>query len=128
MHVLVTESVFGDSDAVVAELRALGHQVSTCHGDGGMCRAVAAGSICPLDGPVGVDLLIDVRGFEPEFTAREFGAVCAIRAGIPVALVSTAPHHLPELPAGLAGHAWTYSADQVEMACADVQGTRCPPR
>ncbi|HEY2724880.1 MAG TPA: hypothetical protein VGI84_09355 [Pseudonocardiaceae bacterium] len=120
MHVLVTEAIFGESDTAVAELRAMGHQVSTCHGDGGMCRAVSEGTGCPLDDSRPVDLVVDVRGFQPDLTAREFGAVCAIRAGVPVALVSTVAHQRACFPAELAHRAWSYSADQLSEACDDV--------
>jgi hypothetical protein len=122
MHVLVTESVFGDADAARRELCARGHEVSTCHGDGGVCRAVAPGGTCPLDAQRPVDLVIDVRGLDgKELTTREYGAVCAIRAGVPLALLSTIPSQRPPLPAELARHAWTYPGDQLGKACADVQ-------
>lgn len=124
MHVLVTESMFGDADTAHEKLRAHGHEVSTCHANGGVCRAVSPGDFCPLDGDRTVDLVIDVRGLDDEeLTAREYGTVCAIRAGVPLAVVSAIPSHPPVLPPGLSRHAWAYSADQLDRACADARNS-----
>src|ERR1700753_2608005 len=101
MHVLVTESAFGESARLVASLRRIGTQVSTCHGRVGVCRAFAPGDRCPLDRGHPADLVIDVRDQSAQLTARESGVVCGTRAQLPVVLVS-ATREVPVLvPAGL---------------------------
>ncbi|RSD11657.1 hypothetical protein [Amycolatopsis eburnea] len=100
MHVLLTEASFGDADSLVQPLRDAGCLVSRCHDRTGLCRALAPGGRCPLDEPFAQpDLVVDVRGREPELTAREFGVVCAVRDHVPVALVS--PDVRAEIPPGL---------------------------
>ncbi|ADJ47228.1 hypothetical protein AMES_5403 [Amycolatopsis mediterranei S699] len=102
MHVLLTEASFGDADFLVQPLRDADCLVSRCHSRAGLCRALAVGGRCPLDEPFAQpDLLVDVRGREPELTAREFGVVCAIRDHVPVALVSPDACVQAEVPPGL---------------------------
>lgn len=87
MDVLLTESAQGLGAPAAAELRALGHRVFQCHpvdgrGDFG-CLAAMDGGRCPLD-TGGVDVVLDVRGSEPQFTTREYAVVCARRAATPL--------------------------------------------
>jgi hypothetical protein len=100
MHVLVTEAQFGDADPLAERLRQIGCRVSRCHNSAGICQALAPGGRCPLDGADPIDLVVDVRPPVSDLTAREFGAICGIRARIPVAATGvngTRPH----LPPGL---------------------------
>ncbi len=69
-----------------AQLRAAGRTVLRCHEPGEAsfpCNALIAGRRCPLD--VGVDVVLDVRArpVNPP-SASEFGAVCALHAGVPL--------------------------------------------
>jgi hypothetical protein len=86
MRVLVTESKAGAAAPVRTELVLRGHQVFTCHPDGSddfHCAAVQAASSCPLDLGI-VDVLVDVRDEDEDFTTREYGVVCARRSEIPI--------------------------------------------
>jgi hypothetical protein len=102
MRVQMTEATFGESAPVAAALRAAGHEVTACHGDTGICLALQPGRRCPLDTVASVDLMVDVRGQEPELTAREFGVVCALRDRVPVAVIGADPTVPPAVPAGIA--------------------------
>ncbi|EHR50958.1 hypothetical protein SacmaDRAFT_2717 [Saccharomonospora marina XMU15] len=117
MHVLVTEANFGDSARVLPRLRDLGCRVSTCHTATGLCRALEPGSRCPLDEPGGVDLLVDVRSVGEELTAREFGAVCAVRARVPTAVTDADTGRVPTVPIGLENHVTAVPADGLADAC-----------
>ncbi|MGX7829594.1 hypothetical protein ACTG9Q_31340 [Actinokineospora sp. 24-640] len=118
-HVLLTEARFGDAEPVAARLRETGAQVSTCHGDSGLCRALAPGSSCPLDGRVDrVDLVVDVRGTDEELTVREYGVVCALRAGRPVFVVEADPLVEPAAPAGLTARVTVTSVARLATALA----------
>ncbi|HEY0639039.1 MAG TPA: hypothetical protein VGD67_15420 [Pseudonocardiaceae bacterium] len=88
MHMLITEAHFGAGEALANRLATAGVRVTRCHDEVGYCRALAPGGRCPLDAPTGdVDVVVDVRGPGAELTAREYGAVCAVRAGRPVLVV-----------------------------------------
>lgn len=100
MRVLITEALFGDSDDLAETLHGVGAHVSRCHERAGICRALAPGRRCPLDERDGVDLVVDVRAQLPELTAREYGAVCAVRARIPLVIVS------PTVRPALAPSSW----------------------
>ncbi|WP_216207304.1 hypothetical protein [Amycolatopsis aidingensis] len=117
MDVLVTESKFGDADAIAARLRAEGCTVHTCHSDMGICRALAPGAGCPLDGPYPVGLMVDVRSGEEHLTAREFGVVCALRAGLQVVLVPAEPGLPVPVPPGLRQRTTLATADQLVDTC-----------
>lgn len=117
MHVLVTEANFGDSARVLSRLRDLGCRISTCHTGTGLCRALEPGSRCPLDEPGGVDLLVDVRSVGAELTAREFGAVCAVRAGVPAAVTDSDAGRAPTVPIGLENHVTPAAGDRLDAAC-----------
>ncbi|MBP2479482.1 hypothetical protein JOF53_008354 [Crossiella equi] len=120
MHVLVTESKFGDADRLVEKLDETGCRVSTCHGQLGPCRVLAPASRCPLDGRGGVDLVVDVRGACEELSAREYGVVCAVRANLPLLIVGTDPAVPAAVPAGLQRWAHAVSADHLLDACRDI--------
>jgi hypothetical protein len=119
MHVLITETLFGDADRLAERLREVGCRVSRCHGAAGICQALAPGGRCPLDGPEPVDLVVDVRTPVGELTAREFGIVCGIRAGVRAAAVSVTGIR-PYLPPGLAGRATATTEDDLIRACRDA--------
>jgi hypothetical protein len=120
MHVLVTESSFGESTRVAASLRALGCQVSTCHSTVGICRAFAPGDRCPLDGGYPVDLVVDVRDQSEQVTAREYGVVCGTRARLPVALVSADPEIPVCVPPGLESRVIGTTVDRLLSTCGDA--------
>ncbi|MET8846826.1 hypothetical protein [Amycolatopsis sp. NPDC004625] len=118
MHVLLTEASFGDADFLVQPLRDAGCLVSRCHDRTGLCRALAPGGRCPLDEPFAQpDLVVDVRGREPELTAREFGVVCAVRDHVPVALVSPDPDVRAEIPPGLDNRVTVIDVDGLLATC-----------
>jgi len=118
MHVLLTEASFGDADFLVQPLRDTGCRVSRCHNRAGLCRALVRTSACPLDErtdpPV---LLVDVRGQGDALTAREFGTVCAVRAQVPIALVSPNPDVPAEVPAGLENRVTVIDVDGLLDTC-----------
>jgi hypothetical protein len=120
MHVLVTESAFGEAARLIASLRGLGCQVSTCHGTVGICRAFAPGDRCPLDGGRPVDLVVDVRDQSGQFTAREYGVVCGTRARLPVVVVGGDPGVPVVVPAGLEGRVTDTTADNLLSACGEA--------
>ena len=123
MHVLLTESSFGDSDFLLQPLRDAGCLVRRCHSRAGLCRALAVGGRCPLDEPFAQpDLVIDVRGQGTELTAREFGVVCAVRAHVPVALVSPDPDVRAEVPPGLENRVTVTDVDGLLATCRAASG------
>ena len=125
MRVLVTEAAFGESASVAAAWRAAGRDVTTCHGDTGVCLALQTGRRCPLDTLGAVDLMLDVRGQEPELTAREFGVVCALRDRVPVAVVGVVnPSVRPSVPAGLESRVVVATLEKVLAACQSADGAR----
>ncbi|MEQ0557992.1 hypothetical protein ABJI51_02830 [Amycolatopsis sp. NEAU-NG30] len=118
MHVLLTEASFGDADFLVQPLRDAGCLVSRCHTRAGLCRALAPGACCPLDEPFAQpDLVVGVRGQEPELTAREYGVVCGVRDRVPVALVSPDPDVRPEVPPGLANRVTVIDVEGLLATC-----------
>lgn len=124
MHILVTESTFGDAARLTTSLRQLGCQVSTCHGTVGICRAFAPGDRCPLDGGQPVDLVVDVRDQSAQLTAREYGVVCGTRAKLPVVLVSSAPEVPVRVPAGLESRTTGTTTDSLLSACGQAVALR----
>ncbi len=124
MHVLVTESSFGEAAWLAASLRASGCQVSTCHSTVGICRAFAPGDRCPLDGGRPVDLVADVRDQSEQLTAREYGVVCGTRARLPVVLVSADPAVPVLVPPGLESRVIGTTTDRLLSACGEAQA-RC---
>ena len=118
MHVLLTEASFGDADFLVRHLREAGCLVSRCHDRAGVCRALAPGGRCPLDEPFAQpDLVVDVRGREPELTAREYGVVCAVRDRVPIALVSADPDVPAAVPPGLENRVTVIDVDGLLSTC-----------
>jgi hypothetical protein len=124
MHVLVTESTFGESARVAASLRTLDCRVSTCHSTVGICRAFAPGDRCPLDGGQPVDLVVDVRDQSAQLTAREYGVVCGTRARLPVVLVTEDPEVPVLVPAGLEARVTGTTMDSLLSACGQVVAFR----
>lgn len=112
MHVLITETQFGDADEVAGLLHGAGCHVTRCHDRAGICRALGPGRRCPLDGRDPIDLMVDVREPLAELTAREYGAVRAVRARIPLAIVSVTdgPAMVPD---GLAH--WATAVNRAEL-------------
>lgn len=87
MRVLVMESDPHAADEASKRLHSAGHDVERCfERDLGSfpCKALHAGGRCPLDdGPI--DVAVVVRGHAwPRPTPLELGAVCALRAGVPL--------------------------------------------
>jgi hypothetical protein len=93
MRVLVVESHLGASDRLRRDLADRGHEVLTCHEDEHErkgCRAVHPEQGCPLDAG-GVDVAVDVRrSYHPEPRPLEQGAICALRARVPIIVAGTA--------------------------------------
>lgn len=116
MHVLVTESSFGRAAGVIGALKRIGCRVSTCHGTTGVCRGLAPGGRCPLDEMWPVDLVVDVRGPEPELTAREMGVVCGLRDRDRVVVVGE-PAAPAMAPAGLEGRVTVGTTEELLDAC-----------
>lgn len=116
MHVLITEARFDDAQEVAERLHDAGCHVTRCHDRVGICRALAPAGHCPLDNREPVDLVVDVRAASPELTAREYGAVCAVRARIPLAIVS-ATDELPVVPPGLERRAAAVTRTELLDAC-----------
>jgi hypothetical protein len=68
------------------QLRAAGRRVLRCHEPGEPafpCNALLPGRRCPLDD--GIDVVLDIRARPVNPPAlSEFGAVCALHAGVPL--------------------------------------------
>jgi hypothetical protein len=100
LRTLVVEDAPGAADPMVAALRASGHEVVRCHGSTPTPEALCDGMFgpCPLDpqGRAPVDVAVLVRGLDAAgVTVAEDGARCAIRARVPLVVVSpgdTAPY------------------------------------
>ena len=123
MHVLVTETRPGGATRLVARLRELGCRVSTCHDNGTVCVAVAPGGGCPLDGRDPAGVVVDVRADDAELTAREYGAVCGVRARRQVVFVHEDPERQPAIPRGMNPHMAAVRAPALVQACADALNT-----
>jgi hypothetical protein len=116
MHVLITEALFGDADELAETLHVAGCRVARCHDRSGICRALAPGRRCPLDDRDPVDLVVDVRAPLSELSAREYGAVCAVRARIPLVIVSVTDGE-PTVPDGLVHRAAAVTRAELLDAC-----------
>jgi hypothetical protein len=123
MHILVTESRAGCSTRLVAQLRELGCRVSTCHDRGSVCVAIAPGGGCPLDGAEPVGAVVDVHGDDAELTAREYGAVCGVRARRQVVFVDVDEDRRPAVPRGMNPHMAAVRMPALVQACADALNT-----
>ena len=93
MRVLVVESHTGASERLQQDLERRGHSVLTCHEDAterNGCRAVHADDGCPLDHGL-VDVAVDLRrSYHPDPRPLEQGAICALRARVPLVIAGTA--------------------------------------
>jgi hypothetical protein len=82
--------VVGTTDWAIEQgadaLEAAGNTVLRCHEPGAPafpCNALIEGRICPLD--AGFEVAVTLRGRPaPSPTQAEFGAVCALRSGLPL--------------------------------------------
>lgn len=95
MRTLLIGSVAGAEEPLVERLDAAGHDVVRCHHPDGPdfpCSALTEDG-CPLEGHCPVDVAITVHREGSPVTARESGATCAVRAGIPLVVVSADDHH-----------------------------------
>jgi hypothetical protein len=92
MRVLVVESHLGASERLKGELTRRGHEVLACHEDQHVrhgCKAVDPDAGCPLD-ERNVDAAVDVRrSYHPDPRPLEQGAVCAVRARVPLVVAGT---------------------------------------
>lgn len=90
MRTLLIESTPRGSAAVAGTLEASGHQVLRCHqvdGPAVPCAGLTDEG-CPIEGHGPVDVAIAVHDpAEADATAREAGATCAVRTGIPLLVV-----------------------------------------
>ena len=128
LDVLLIESQPGDGAVQTERLQAAGHRVHCCftpadHGEHAapgrvplreryLCLGVTDHS-CPLER--GIDVALLVRGrVKTEPTAREAGATCALRAGVP--LVEAGPEMLDPFAAWLTACA----GDDIVMACEET--------
>jgi hypothetical protein len=119
MRILVTEQNPGQGKDLVRRLRYLGCVVRTCHDDTtDMCNGVMPGG-CPLEGPQQSDMVVDVRG-DKEFTAREYGAVCGVRAGLPVVLTGLDWQDKPPVPDGLRHRVSAIRQNALLAGCVDA--------
>ncbi|MFC0432062.1 hypothetical protein [Kutzneria buriramensis] len=119
MHVLVTEQNPGQSAELALKLRYLGCVVSTCHNSStDVCKGVVAGG-CPLEGRGPTAMVVAVRD-ERELTAREFGAVCGVRAGVPVVLTGPGWHDKPPVPDGLRHRVSSIRSGALLTGCVDA--------
>lgn len=123
MHILVTESKVGASDRLAHRLRELGCRVSTCHDGLTACRAVAPGGGCPLDGADPAGVVVDVRDGDGDLTAREFGAVCGVRARRQVVFVDVDEDRAGSVPTGMNPHMAAVHVPALLRACADALET-----
>ena len=86
MRVLVIEDSAGASTDVILDLMAVGHEVRRCQpliGEVSPCVGFTGfAPECPLSTPV--DVVVQIHDGVRDLTARELGAVCAERIGIPI--------------------------------------------
>ncbi len=116
MRVLLTDSSTGAGQRVATTLTDAGHQVFRCwDGPAGdlPCRQLH-GEPCAMEERAGVDAAVVVRD-EREGQSSDWGALCAMRAGVPVVLVgadqsdrlasraAAAVDHAEDLPSALPG-------------------------
>jgi hypothetical protein len=94
METLVLETEPRSATSIATDLVARGHRVWRCHEpDAGAfpCRALAGVGQCPLDAP-GIDVAVTVRAsHRAEPSPYEDGVGCALRARVPVVVVTSAP-------------------------------------
>lgn len=93
MQVLVVESHLGASQGLSRELHRRGHDVLRCSDDEHQragCKALDADAGCPLDEGT-VSVAVDVRrSYHPGPRPLEQGAVCAVRARVPLVVAGSA--------------------------------------
>jgi hypothetical protein len=102
LDVLVIESRRGAAAEAVRALEEAGHRPLTCWDEvsGLPCRGVATPDDCPLARRPDVALLVRPR-VDPHAASLETGALCALRAGVPV--VESGPRALDPYDPWLAG-------------------------
>src|SRR5688500_8530961 len=98
-RVLVISSDDEPLTTVEQTLAAAGYDVQRCHRAGAPsfpCSGLVGGE-CPLEATGGVDVAIDVRQHPwPTPTPRELGVTCALRARVPLVVVTPYPHPFTE--------------------------------
>lgn len=91
MRVMVVEADRGDANRAVQKLEAARHEVLRCHEQGlgpFPCNGLMDPATCPL--AVGVDVALTVRRVPWRTpTPSEDGAICAVRAGVPLVVTGT---------------------------------------
>ena len=94
-RVLLLSSDERPDDKVERELVDAGFDVHRCHEPGAApfpCVGLAGGS-CPLDDEGGIDVAVDVRSLPWRLPTRhEMGVTCALRAHVPVVVVTHGSH------------------------------------
>ncbi|MEP7054972.1 MAG: hypothetical protein ABI912_06960 [Actinomycetota bacterium] len=94
--VLVTDASPAESAVLMTELARVGHEIVRCFPLASVnapCAYIATG-VCPVDDKA-IDLAVDVRTMTAgALTPREQGAVCALRAGIPVIIATDSDNPL----------------------------------
>jgi hypothetical protein len=93
MKVLITEQLPGSAAVVAGLLGEAGHQVTYCHASGQsntQCIGLTSTGRCPL-ADLEVAVAVDSRTHAGPMTAREFGALCALRHGTPLVVTGPVP-------------------------------------
>jgi hypothetical protein len=101
-RVLLLSSDDQPDDKVERELVDAGFDVHRCHEPGAPpfpCVGLAGGR-CPLDAEGGIDVAVDVRSLPWRLPTRnEMGVTCALRAHVPVVVVTRGSHPFEALGA-----------------------------
>ena len=129
MRTLLIESTPNAAGSVAGTLDAAGHDVVRCHGEGAPtfpCSGLTAEG-CPIEAHGPIDVAIAVHaGAGAEPTAREAGATCAARSGIPLVVLGAGDDHPFE--------AWAETCDDpaqlpqaVDRAIAGIAARRASP-
>jgi hypothetical protein len=88
MRVLLLDSDSPDAERAVEELDRAGHTLARCCEVGARCHLFLADPKCPLNS-TGVDVGLIVRSHPWPGLPLERGAICMLRAGVPIAVVES---------------------------------------
>jgi hypothetical protein len=103
MRVLVLDSDSPNVARAVEELDRAGHTVARCCEIGpARCHLLLSDPKCPLNA-TGIDVALIVRDHPWPGLPLERGAVCMVRAGIPIAVVQSPRSHAVEACASAVG-------------------------